>query len=480
MRYCLLGLFILGFLLRIWWLPGHLFFGYEQGRDALVVQKIIGGKLTLLGPKTDVEGIFHGPFFYYLLAVPYFFSGGNPAVASFFLVFLASLTIPAIYLLAKEMFTRRVGLVAAALYAFSYGAVVSSRWLANPTLVPLSTVLLILSVLKIVRGEEKYWLLFAAAAALTVHLEVVAILCLGPAILIFLFSERVEISNKKLFFSSWVLFLTLVFSYPLFELRHDFLMTKSLLAFLKDRFRSGGLEFQSLFKVVKLYFEQFRLLVTPFFSGGTVLFFGGMVVLWSRIKERGHKLLFLWLLTTPLVLFFFPDSALFHLFLGVGPAFILLVSVLICLLWEKRWPWLSFSLGVFLLVLNVFSWQRFLPENRKVFFQAGQRLFKYSDMLAAIDWVYQSAESESFSLHPFTIPYFSDDAWYYLFSWYGERKYGYLPEEPAEIFYTVYQPSEGQPWFLESWLEKEEEQGRKTGEEKFGVIGVEKRKARFL
>ena len=127
------------------------------------------------------------------------------------------------------------------------------------------------------------------------------------------------------------------------------------------------------------------------------------------------------------------------------------------------------------MVLSLFVWGKFLPENEGVFFQAGQRLFKYSDMLAVIDWIYQDAQGENFSLHPFTIPYFSDDAWRYLFSWYGERKYGYLPTEPTKIFYTIYQPSEGQPWFLDSWLEKEEKRGKKIKEVKFGVIGVERR-----
>ena len=50
------------FLLRIAWLDKNLFFGYEQGRDLLAIKDIIFNKnLTLLGPKTDIDGIYHGP-----------------------------------------------------------------------------------------------------------------------------------------------------------------------------------------------------------------------------------------------------------------------------------------------------------------------------------------------------------------------------------------------------------------------------------
>lgn len=275
--------------------------------------------------------------------------------------------------------------------------------------------------------------------------------------------------------TSSLLFLVLLFSYPLFELRHNFLMTRSLSAFLKDFSRDDGLKLQGFSKVIGFYLEQFRFFITPFFLWGTVLFCLGTIVLLRNIKKKGFRLLFLWLFVTPLLMFFFSSSALFHHFLGIGPAFILLISALICFLRQKRWKRLSFSLGFSFLILNLFAWGKFLPENEGVFFQAGQRLFKYSDMLAVVDWIYQDAQGENFSLHPFTIPYFSDDAWRYLFSWYGEKKYGYLPTEPTKIFYTLYQPSEGQPWFLDSWLTEEEKQGRKIKEVKFGVIGVERR-----
>ena len=53
------ALMVLGFVLRFWNFPQQLFFGPEQGIDALIVKEMVeGGKLRLIGPKTE-GGIFY-------------------------------------------------------------------------------------------------------------------------------------------------------------------------------------------------------------------------------------------------------------------------------------------------------------------------------------------------------------------------------------------------------------------------------------
>ena len=56
----LLMIVLFGFSLRTIALPDNMLFGYEQGRDAIVARDILSGDFTLLGPKTDSEGIYHG------------------------------------------------------------------------------------------------------------------------------------------------------------------------------------------------------------------------------------------------------------------------------------------------------------------------------------------------------------------------------------------------------------------------------------
>ena len=54
----LLGIFALGFILRITTLENNLLFGMEQGRDALKAADIYSLRdIVLIGPKTYIDGI---------------------------------------------------------------------------------------------------------------------------------------------------------------------------------------------------------------------------------------------------------------------------------------------------------------------------------------------------------------------------------------------------------------------------------------
>src|SRR4030042_6358918 len=87
---------------RLFRLNQLLGFWYDQGRDALVIWDLLHkGKLFLIGPVTGIEGIFLGPFYYYLMAPFYFVGGGSPVFAAACLSWLSVLGIFIIYLVGK-------------------------------------------------------------------------------------------------------------------------------------------------------------------------------------------------------------------------------------------------------------------------------------------------------------------------------------------------------------------------------------------
>src|ERR1035437_7359970 len=82
--FFLVILFFVSFWLRFAYLKDNLFFGPEQGIDFLVIKNlVVDHKLTLIGSKTDVSGIFHGPVYYYFASIPFFLSNGDPLLVSF-------------------------------------------------------------------------------------------------------------------------------------------------------------------------------------------------------------------------------------------------------------------------------------------------------------------------------------------------------------------------------------------------------------
>ncbi len=105
------------FLLRTQLLKSHLFFGPEQGRDFLVIRDIVQNhKMTLIGSKTDIDGIFHGPLYYYLAAIPFVFSEGNPLAVSLFFILFQSVTVFPIFVFCFELTrSKRTGYLGAIL-----------------------------------------------------------------------------------------------------------------------------------------------------------------------------------------------------------------------------------------------------------------------------------------------------------------------------------------------------------------------------
>ena len=89
-NYILLAtILILALFVRVYRTEDLLGFYYDQGRDAKVIWRLWHeGRPFLIGPVTGLQGIFLGPFYYYLIAPFYLISGGNPALPAYFLAFL--------------------------------------------------------------------------------------------------------------------------------------------------------------------------------------------------------------------------------------------------------------------------------------------------------------------------------------------------------------------------------------------------------
>ena len=75
--YLLSAILLLGFFLRAQeTLSGNFLFLKDQGRDMLAVKSVVVDKKpTLIGPYTGFRGVFQGPLYYYVLAIPFAASG---------------------------------------------------------------------------------------------------------------------------------------------------------------------------------------------------------------------------------------------------------------------------------------------------------------------------------------------------------------------------------------------------------------------
>ena len=79
-------LLLFGVFLRFWRLEGFVTFLGDQGRDAIVIRRILTGEhFPAIGAPTSIGQVYLGPFYYYFIAPwlllfnfnPLFSKGGN-------------------------------------------------------------------------------------------------------------------------------------------------------------------------------------------------------------------------------------------------------------------------------------------------------------------------------------------------------------------------------------------------------------------
>ncbi len=475
-------LFILGFILRFWNLPQQLFFGPEQGIDTLVVKSVVeDGKARLIGPKTDIDGVFHGPHFYYLSAIPYVLSGGHPLVLAAWSILFSSAAIVLIFLLTRSLFTEKTAILAALFYAVSYGAIVYSRWLSTHAFAPFF-MLLSLHLFLMARKKKLLLPLSLFFAAFTAQLEILNTLYLIPLFTILIFAYRKKFSPLNIIFS--LLVAALSFSnFLFFDLRHQFLITNRVIAVLQGE-AGFSTDFISALKVTLLIYLNegaFYLFPINFFWGRIIflaLLFWLFLNLFKKSKKRKEEIsLFLWLLIPLVILGFTRQPAMSQFFVILGPAFIILFAYGLDAFFKKiNKRWLFFSLPFFLILTQMIAFKNFLPKNRLVFFQAPQPDLRFGDQISAIDYVYKDAGDKKFSFVAYTIPYWMDQGWQYLFDWYGQKNYGYIPQRgEGGSFYIIWQKDYNNLSYQNDWFVKMDQKSQVLSEKKFGEVNIQKR-----
>ncbi len=441
---------IVAFLLRWWLMPSNLFFGPEQGRDFLAVRDILGGKLTLIGAKTDISGIFHGPVYYYLAALPFALGRGNPLIVAAFLIFLQSIAVVAVYKLAVAFAKRRqAGIICAGLFAVSFQAIVYARWVANPQLsIPLS-VLFMFALMRFLEGNKKYLVAAAFLYGLLGQAEFINFLLFGVigAVIFFAYLKHFIKTPWSVWGISIAVGLATSFgTYILFDLRHQFLITKSIIGLLMGKSGYRVSVVTSTIGAFRVLFEQAAL------SIGLAGWRTGLVVAAACVYGlRKQNVLLLWLLLPPVTLAMLRTGMLDQLYAGVIAAVIIGLGLFLENIFRYH-RGMGYVLFGIVIAINAYGIGKNLPANRRVFYQVEQPGVRYADEIAAIDWIYLRADRRPFSFEAYTIPYFIADAWKYLLWYYGKRTYGYLPDsEGRKLMYAVIQKDNLNPAFYERW-----------------------------
>jgi len=485
---------------RLYRVEALLGFHYDQGRDALKVQEILALKdFPAIGPTTGIAGLFLGPFWFYLLVPFYWLGRGSPVVAASFISLFDVGAVFLMYWLGKEFYTRKIGLLAAFFWGFSYYLILSARWLSNPSPIPFFTLLLIFGLGKFfLQQKEKYLFLIFTSLAICLQLEMASAVFFIPVIILLWLIFKPKIIHKKYLWGSVAVFLAFLIPQFLFEIKNKFLMTRNFFSFSQGEINTETSKtwalptFEFLKQRIVAYFNILfsKLETNPAYTA-KILVFLWLIFIIAKIpvafkrksEENGMNLIWLIFLFVPLfcLLFFVGNfGRLYDYYLtGFFPAFIFLFTLFVAFFLKKKlysgrtsyayWP-------IFALILFWFLYFN-LPflKNYLLAGVDGPTNITLGNQLQSIDWIYQDADQEKFNVDvyvPPVIPY----SYNYLFPWRGERVYHQQPvAEKVSLLYTLYEVDQEHPFFLDDWLAKEDKMAETIKIQKFGGITVERR-----
>lgn len=233
--FLLFAILFLGAFLRFYKIREYITFLGDEGRDVLVVKRmIVDHKFTLLGPTTSVGAMYMGPIYYYFM-IPFLWVWNfDPVGPAVMVVLFALLTIFLIFRIGSEFFDRSVGLTAAFLYAISPLTITYGKSSWNPNVVPFFATILIYGLHKmIVKKEFRWFFVVGMSLGILIQLHYVTLLFL-PVILLSLAMIHFRIPLRN-YLTACAAFILSYSPFLLFELRHQFVNTQSLVRFISQQ-----------------------------------------------------------------------------------------------------------------------------------------------------------------------------------------------------------------------------------------------------
>lgn len=243
--FLLLAILLLASFLRLYKISAYMTFLGDEGRDALVLKRmIVDHKFRLIGPVTSIGNMYLGPLYYYLVLPSAAIASLSPAGPAVFVALLGVVTVGLLWWVGKEWFGKGVGLIAAFLYAISPVVIIYSRSSWNPNVMPFFALLTIYGLWRTWQEDEFYWLpvigITLSFALQSHYLGLLLIPTMAVFWLVTLGKVRQEKKKLKPYLTHslllFIFFLLLTIA-PLvwFDLRHNFINYKAFKEFFTVR-----------------------------------------------------------------------------------------------------------------------------------------------------------------------------------------------------------------------------------------------------
>ena len=437
-RWILGVIFIVALLVRFYSFKETIYFGFDEARDALVAQEIyLKGHLKLIGPPaTGDTGLFHGPAYWYMVGPLYILAGGNLYVVSTVFRLINALGIFLVFAIAKKLFSRKTGYLAAFIYAISFEQSQYSIYVGKESLALICWLMIMYTVVSIYKNDKwtkKIGLpIIAACYGMMIQFNIIyAGYGLGLIVLSLILLPQIKKIGIRSWLTAGVIFVLTLSTYILAEFKYNFREIRSALNLIHSGFgiMSPGESKYNLYwgKFLTMFHDNIiGFLPESNWQKIVIAIVAITFTFWltvSVFKDKKYAILVVWLFTWVGIMLAGGHMA-YYTNVALSISIIIGMAVLLEKIGGKKLLFVIILIGI--IVGNLYL---IYDRRTKGLIQAikPQPYMNLIDERRIIDQMYTTAHGRGFTLRLTGIPYRIQTVWYYLLNQYGYKKYGYLP-----------------------------------------------------
>ncbi|MEX2028216.1 MAG: hypothetical protein WD988_01840 [Candidatus Curtissbacteria bacterium] len=416
-------------------------FAYDMGRDLLWAKDIsFYYTPTLIGPAASIWGVYFQPFWYYFLALPIRLFSPHPVSAVLVTAGAVVLTGVLAIVLFRKYLNPLYALVFGILLFFSNTLVNISTFAFHANLLPLLTLLttyfLFLSAVK----NPKYFALAALAIAFMFSADPAPAVTFTLIILCMFFYLKIFKSTQATVLAITASVLPHI-PQLLFELRNNFIETRSLISYFAGNNPSLSGQLPLLERIpnrLSLYFASLKTDLAPntlFAIALLALTVFGIYRFQKTNVDKNLSILFKINLFI-IVLSFLVNTFLITVEIKNWYLFGMIVNFSILIVFALLGLRSKLTTFIFLILFLVVNLVPFASNDKIV--NAKNDPAQLSNQLAALDHIYTDGE-RPFSVYVYT-PSVYDHNYQYLFWWWGTIRekglpsdFAYLPQQPDYV-----------------------------------------------
>lgn len=455
----LFGIILLAFFLRSKMiLSGDFYYLVDQARDMLLAKSVvIDHKITLIGARAGLGGLFHGPLWIYMIAPFFILAKGNPFFTLTPLFELVSLgTVIVGFFVGYKLYGRWMGLLLAALLCICATFVQTVPYTTNAQVLPIIFLCYLYAMVMFLRKDEKFFALAIFLIGLGFQFES------AFAVLLFPLTVFAVILRKKLPMLRYITigiigFIGAVGTFILFDLRHKFLMLHSFISIFSNPVKPlpGYEQYAHIgFRVQDRVSTLWNSLLTPLFDPQPltnlllilILVIAILLllkkVIMKKIQTKDKEYIFI--LFSPVIIF-----GVYVLYpLPLWPHYLLPVAALSCVILALSIQriWIHTYLKIF---VGIFLFLAFLPafiymKNNYLFASAFATTSdgSYKNQLQAAQWVIADAKGQQYGYFAYTpgiLTYNMD----YLLWWVNYKNHTKIPTSTKQpLTYLLMAPTQ--------------------------------------